>query len=55
MFGIIHWENLMFLKSNFPFGYYFLLTEILLGLLSVLRLAYLLFPHVLGHRYFRWR
>lgn len=45
----------MFLKSNFPFGYYFLLSEILLGLLSVLRLAYLLFPHVFGHRYFRWR
>ncbi len=51
----MYWNNLMFLKNDFPFGFYFFLSEILLGLLSTLRLIYLLFPHVLGHRYFRWR
>ena len=55
VYSSIYWDHLLYLWENFPFGYYFFVVEIVVGLSTSVRLSYLIFPHILGHRYFRWR
>eukprot|EP00347_Sterkiella_histriomuscorum_P015367 403357283 len=55
IYASIFYENLMYLKDNFAFGYYFYIIQIFVGLLCIIRLFVLIFPHMLGHHFFQWR
>ena len=51
---LILYENLIYLKERFLFGYFFFLWQMLTSLVFVFRISCLFFPHIIGDIYYGW-
>ncbi|CDW90250.1 ring finger domain protein [Stylonychia lemnae] len=55
IYAQIYAEDLAYLKDKFSFGYGYFIFQITVGVACIIRLSFLVFPHIIGHSYYQWR